>query len=56
MHCSYMFFETTAGNTVEIFQKYEIHHEIYNMQLIVWVAKVFGINCVICVYIIVSMV
>ena len=27
-------FEMTAGNTVEICQKYEIFHEIYNMQLI----------------------
>ena len=27
-------FEMTAGNTVEICQKYEIYHEIYNMQLI----------------------
>ena len=29
-----VFFEMTAGNTVEICQKYEIYHEIYNMQLI----------------------
>ena len=28
------FFEMTAGNTVEICKKYEIYHEIYNMQLI----------------------
>ena len=29
-----VFFEMTARNTVEICQKYEIYHEIYNMQLI----------------------
>ena len=29
-----VFFEMAAGNTVEICQKYEIYHEIYNMQLI----------------------
>ena len=29
-----VFYEMTAGNTVEICQKYEIYHEIYNMQLI----------------------
>ena len=27
-------FEMTGGNTVETCQKYEIYHEIYNMQLI----------------------
>ena len=32
--CKVFFFEMTAGNTVEICQKYEIYHEIYNMQLI----------------------
>ena len=29
-----IFFEMIAGNTVEICQKHEIYHEIYNMQLI----------------------
>ena len=29
-----VFFEMTAGNTVEICQKYESYYEIYNMQLI----------------------
>ena len=31
---SKVFFEMMAGNRVEICQKYEIYHEIYNMQLI----------------------